>query len=54
MREYLITFTVNCKRYQQTINASSPTDAKRAILSQYGGQQVSIVNCKDLKMGYYC
>ena len=54
MREYLITFTVNNKRYQQTISASSPTDAERAILSQYSGQRVSIVNCKNLKMGYYC
>lgn len=54
MREYLVTFTVDNKRYQQTISASSPTDAKRAVQSQYNGSRVGIINCKDLKMGYYC
>lgn len=54
MREYLITFTVNSSRYQQKVTASSPTEAKRAIQAQYSGQRVVIVNCKDLKMGYYC
>lgn len=53
MREYLVTFTVNSKRYQQKIIASSSIDAKRLIINQFSGQRVAIVNCKDLKTGYY-
>lgn len=54
VREYLITFTLDGKRYQQKIIASSPTDAKRIVLNQYHVNRIAIINCKDLKMGYFC
>lgn len=54
MKTYIVKFMVNSKTYEQQIGANSPTDAKKAIIAQYSGQKVTIINCKDVKNGWYC
>lgn len=53
MRTYIIRFNISGKTFEITINANSPSDAKKAVQMQYPGQNVVILNCKDLKTGYY-
>lgn len=53
MRKYQVKFTVNGKRTQQIVDATSYSDAKKLVQVQYSGNKVVIVNCKDLTTGYF-
>jgi hypothetical protein len=53
MREYIVRFMLNSKTMETRIRANSATDAKKAVIAQYSGSRVVILNVRDTKTGYY-
>lgn len=53
MREYIVRFMLNSKTMETRIRANSATDAKKAVIAQYSGNRVVILNVKDTTTGWY-
>ena len=53
MREFIVRFMVDGKTLETRISASSASDAKRAVMAQYNGRRVVILNVRDARTGWY-
>jgi|GEM_PF-2329232 len=53
MKTFLVTFTVDGRRVQQEVRASTAREAKLNIEAQYSGSRVAFANVKDLSTGNY-
>ncbi len=45
-------FTFNRKTVEEVVRAVNGFEAKEQIKNKYGKANVSIINCKDLKIGW--